>query len=578
MYKAYGKGTIRETLDAIQHRNLVLPAIQREFVWAPAQICQFFDSLMQGYPFGTFLYWEVNAENSSMFRWYDFVLNYHQKNSPHCPPHPTLHDTNLIAVLDGQQRLTALNIGLQGSMAWKLPRRHYQFDENYPIRRLHIDLLSVPDEEEGNRYKFEFLREDTTPRRSEKEYWFRVADIMGMHSNKELVKRLNNLELEGDAFDRASDTLSTLHETVHTKPLIMYYAEQSQNIENVLQIFIRMNSGGTFLSYSDLLLSIAVAHWDELDARKEIHGFVDALNGVGRGFAFSKDFVLKAGLVLSDMNVGFKVANFNRLNMDNLEANWPGIKESLFLGTRLVHQFGFDRNNLRAHNAILPIIYYLHASKRDSSFLTHSRHGEDRKAIRRWLISSLIKQGAWGQGTDTLLARLREIIRRDGQSRFPIEPLVRALGLTFNDEEIEDLVDMEAWDHRLYALLTLLFPFMDSSHEYHIDHIFPYARFNDDSLRTAGVPEDRFGEYKEKMNRLGNFQLLSVQENLAKSDKLPIDWLNEMTFPTDAGNESREGYTERRLLIGLPAGLDGFEAFYEARRDRLKERIKRLLG
>ena len=52
--------TIKETLDQIQSNELVLPAIQREFVWRPEQICRLFDSLMQGYPFGTFLYWQVN--------------------------------------------------------------------------------------------------------------------------------------------------------------------------------------------------------------------------------------------------------------------------------------------------------------------------------------------------------------------------------------------------------------------------------------------------------------------------------------------------------------------------------------
>ena len=49
--------TIKETLDQIQCKKLVLPAIQREFVWRPEQIYRLFDSLMQGYPFGTFLYW-----------------------------------------------------------------------------------------------------------------------------------------------------------------------------------------------------------------------------------------------------------------------------------------------------------------------------------------------------------------------------------------------------------------------------------------------------------------------------------------------------------------------------------------
>ena len=154
MYKSYGSnGTIREVLDAIQRRALVLPAIQREFVWRPEQICNFFDSLMQGYPFGTFLFWSVEPTNSNNFKWYDFVRNYHEKDHPHCPELGELPNQALTAVLDGQQRLTALNIGLQGSMAWKLPRAHYRFPQNFPTRSLYLNILARAGEEPGARYQ-----------------------------------------------------------------------------------------------------------------------------------------------------------------------------------------------------------------------------------------------------------------------------------------------------------------------------------------------------------------------------------------------------------------------------------------
>ena len=58
------------------------------------------------------------------------------------------------------------------------------------------------------------------------------------------------------------------------------------------------------------------------------------------GFNFSKDFVLKAGLMLSDIKgVGFKVANFDRKNMKKLEANWPKVAETLQLTVRLAADF-----------------------------------------------------------------------------------------------------------------------------------------------------------------------------------------------------------------------------------------------
>lgn len=65
---------------------------------------------------------------------------------------------------------------------------------------------------------------------------------------------------------------------------ISYYLEESTELDKVLNIFIRVNSGGTPLSYSDLLLSFATAQWQDKDARESINEIVDELNEVGRGF------------------------------------------------------------------------------------------------------------------------------------------------------------------------------------------------------------------------------------------------------------------------------------------------------
>ena len=78
-------GTISDALKKVSSNDYVLPAIQREFVWQPEQICSLFDSVMQGYPFGDFLFWGIDRENSHKYRWYGFVLDYHQRDRPHCP-------------------------------------------------------------------------------------------------------------------------------------------------------------------------------------------------------------------------------------------------------------------------------------------------------------------------------------------------------------------------------------------------------------------------------------------------------------------------------------------------------------
>ena len=579
MYQVHG--TIKETLDAIQRRDLVLPAIQREFVWGGGQICRLFDSIMQGYPFGAFLYWRVQPENSGNFRFFDFVLNYHQRDNPHCPPLPPLHDRQLTAVLDGQQRLTALNIGLRGSMARKRPRLWWNNPDAFPVRTLHLDLLWRPEEdEEGSNYRFDFLTDDQGNRARDGECWFRVGQVLAMKDGPPMVRWLNE-RLPQEDVDPAYETLDRLYRVVHTENTVAFYEERSQELDKVLQIFIRTNSGGTILSHSDLLLSIAVSQWTQKDARKEIHTLVDELNRIGTGFTLSKDWVLKAGLMLSDVgSVAFKVDNFNRENMATLEENWDSVKHSLTLTVQLVSSFGFSGQNLRANNAILPIAYYLHKKGYGETYLDRNEFKQDREVIREWLIRSLLKSGVWGGGLDTLLTAIRSVIGENGDDSFPASSIQeemtrRGRSLIFEDEEIEDLVDMEFNGRLTFALLSLLFPFVDLHNQFHVDHVFPRSRFTEARLRSAGVPDDEIGSFRSSGNRLANLQLLQGAQNYEKSDRMPADWLDQ-TYPGDPAG--RRQYENIHLLGDVPEEMTEFRVFYDARRTRLKEEITRLLG
>ena len=571
--------TIKETLDEIHRRDLVLPAIQREFVWGREQIYRFFDSLMQGYPFGTFLYWRVTPEISGNFKFFEFVLNYHERDNPHCPPLPDMPNRPLTAVLDGQQRLTALNIGLRGSAAWKLPRLRRTNPDAFPERLLYLDLLWRPGEDdEGLEYRFSFLSDEQSSAVNG-ECWFPIREVLKMKSGPAMVQWLNQ-RLPQDHVDQAYETLDRLHRMVHSEHLVAFYEERGQELDKVLQIFIRMNDGGTPLSHSDMLLSVAVAQWSPHDARKEIHELVDELNKIGSGFAFSKDLVLKAGLMLSDIgSVGFKVDNFNRENMDIFESKWDDVKRALTLTVQLVSDFGFTGQNLRAHNAILPIAYYLYMKEPGDGYLTHSQFETDRQAIREWLIRSLLKSGIWGSGLDTLLTALRRVVRENGDVDFPVariyqEMASRGRWLVFEEGEIEELADMSSGSGLTFALLSLLFPFVNLRNQFHIDHIFPRSRFTERRLSNAGVAVEKIDDFIRSGERLANLQLLEGSKNAEKSAKMPAEWLSE-EFPQSS---SRLNYQGLHLLGDLPDSIGQFDVFYNARRERLKNRLGKLLG
>jgi hypothetical protein len=570
--------TVRTTLDRIWKHDYVLPAIQREFVWNPKQICKLFDSLMQGFPVGSFLFWKIEPPTSKNFRFFDFSREYHQRDDPHCPPLGKAPDGAVTAVLDGQQRLTALNVGLRGSLAVKEPNKWWNNPKAFPVKKLYLDLLNQPTpDEEGAIYRFEFLTDEKAAALTSGEYWFPVNRIFGMVEPSEPMVYLAEQGLGNTT--SAVKSLHRLQAMVHNALVISYYEEESQDIEKVLNIFIRTNSGGTVLSYSDLLLSIATAQWEQRDARTEINTLVDALNVTGLGFNFSKDFVLKAGLMLSDIaSVGFKVENFDRNNMKKLEATWPQIAETLRLTARLIASFGLSRDTITADSALLPVAYYLHTRQCEEGYLTSKLEAEDRKIIKHWLIRSLIKPGIWGSGLDVLLTALREIVRASG-GKFPDEALeremrVRGKSLTFTQEEVEELADMKYGSHDLFGLLTLLFPFVDTRNQFHIDHVFPSAAFHARKLKHLGLSEQAIVRLQDNKDRLPNLQLLQGPDNQSKNDEMPAKWITE-TYKKD---EDRKDYISRHLLDGVMTDLTGFETFFMGRRRSLLERIATVLN
>ena len=577
-------GTIKEAVESISSRGYVLPAIQREFVWRPEQVCNLFDSVMQGYPFGEFMFWRVEAQNASLYRWYDFVRDYHQRDNPHCPELGPIHDKPLTAVLDGQQRMTAFNIGLRGSMAIKLPYKWWNSSDAFPRRVLALDLLSPPNpDEEGSRYAFEFV----VPERmglQDQHLWFKVSDILSFPQDNPapaMLEWITELRLDTEPQNLAFGALNRLHQAICVQPVVAYYEEKSQDIERVLNIFIRCNSGGTPLSYSNLLLSIAVSQWDTRDARSEVHGLVDDMNQVRPGLRFNADFVLKAGLMLTDIaSVGFKVENFTHENMAILEKNWPKIRRALLETVDLIDSFGFDSRTIQATNSLLPVAYYLYKKGAPHNFETSDHFRNDRKLIRGWLTRSILKEsGIWGSGLDTLLSALRDVIGDSNGAEFPAVELRHVMAqrgktLDFVEEEIEDLADMRLGDRRMFPLLTMLFPDLESRDGSDIDHVFPKSRFTPNRLKAAWVPDGQIEMFRDRCDRLANLQLLDRSVNNEKRATLPADWLN-VHCPEP---QARQSYCGRHLLGDVPKEIKDFDRFYSTRREKLRERIATLVN
>lgn len=121
-----------------------LPHIQRPFVWNTFQIEQLFDSILRLYPFGSLLFFKT-IEDIRHRKFIDNYLNTLNHDAYFLPRNNELKTL----VLDGQQRLQALFIGLNGS---------------YEGKELYFNILSGgPGDFIENKYIFKFLGEPRFP-------------------------------------------------------------------------------------------------------------------------------------------------------------------------------------------------------------------------------------------------------------------------------------------------------------------------------------------------------------------------------------------------------------------------------
>src|SRR5690554_2716005 len=576
--------TIKEAITSISEQEFILPAIQREFVWNTRQIEMLFDSIMRDYPISTFLFWHVKAEHVNRFKFYRFLPYFHQRDKRHNDPAELSITKDRRAVLDGQQRLTSLYLGLKGSYAYKLNRYNWKSDHAFPKRHLYINLLSAAEDNEML-YDFRFLSDEELnhfkSNFSSKYHWFKVGDILDYTGLIQLMNYITKNSLadsskfSDEQIDFASNTLSNLYEKFNDKELINFYLEKSEELDKVLHIFIRVNSGGTKLSYSDLLLSIATAQWKDKDAREVIHKFVDSVNSIDPGFNINKDLVLKSCLVLADLDVKFNVDNFSSENMQVIENQWDSISTAINISFQLIASFGFDSKTLTAYNAVIPIAYFLKKSGIGEEVLHSNLHQQNRANIKEWLIRALLRK-VFGGTPDNLYPTYRKIIA-ETLGTFPLEELIIKYkgsnkSLSFDEDTIDNLLNTQYGSAFAYMVLSLLYP-LNHNYKFHQDHMHPKKFFTHKALKKMGYDDVKVEDYMSRFNSLGNLQLIQETQNLEKNATPLVEWLSNTISGAELSNYKQLHY----IPMENDLSMDSFLEFYEERRKMLKAKLMQLL-
>ncbi|WQS02997.1 DUF262 domain-containing protein [Helicobacter pylori] len=391
-------------------------------------------------------------------------------------------------------------MGLKATL--KENRARYNNPNAYEEKRLYLNLKHQPnmDNPEDN-YQFEFHAK--APTNDENHFWFKVGDILELES-------VWNYAQEHGLKGNALNLLEKLKDAFHTKQLISFFEEKEKNLNKVLNIFIRVNSGGEELSYSDLLMSILTASFSG-DIRGKMNELVDALKD--KGFPnVGKDQVLKTCLLLIGKDTTFELKNFNKNNVKEIEENWEKITESIYDAAKLLENFGYVKYLGSAY--ILSSLAYFY-------FLKQKMDKKDEEQALKFVRNAQI-MGHFGGSTDTKLSIIAHSIKESCTFEAFNHNLAKheTNPLKITNDDIEGMVFVDRHT-RVFPVLQILYPNLNyKTTTFHIDHIYPKSKFKKENER---LDKDFYG----CENYLYNLQILEGQENIAKKDKDPEVWLKE---------------------------------------------------
>lgn len=485
------------------------------------------------------------------FQLYKFITNYDERK-----PHnekiriEEIRRDDLYIVLDGQQRLTSLYIGLKGTRTLKKKNAKINNPNAYEEKRLYLNLKHQPnmDNPEDN-YQFEFHAK--TPENDKEHFWFKVGDILELESG--VLNYVNEHRLEKNELG----LLEKLKDAFHNKQLISFFEETEKNLNKVLNIFIRVNSGGVKLSYSDLLMSILTASFSS-DIREKMNELVDTLKD--KGFPnVGKDQVLKTCLLLIGKDTTFELKNFNKKNIKEIEDNWEKITDSIYNAAKLLETFGYVGYLGSAY--ILSSLAYFY-------FLNSKMNENDKEQALKFVRNAQITS-YFTPSTDTKLNNIANSMK-DAQTFESFNHNLakhQTYPLKITNDAIEEM--MCSSSHALvFPILQILYPNLNyKTTTFHIDHIYPKSKFN---KKNEKLNKDFYGW----RDYLFNLQLLEGAENIAKKNKNPEVWLKEEYKDERAIEE----YKKRNYIDpNLKLEWENIKDFREKREKAIIEKLKEVL-
>lgn len=555
--------SIVNLLNQIKHEEIVLPAIQRDFVWPEERVLRLLDSIMRGYPIGIALLWETYFD--LQYRKFDEAFREGQ-----------VHDfkenkkkRKLKLVLDGQQRLQSLYIALYGT---------------YEGKSLYFDVLSGRESDNlvEEKYDFQFLDKtgfDEWEKRlpdsrggaselhnGDAQYLVKVADLFaaGVRERKALEKRIaERVTLNDDDETRLSENMALFDEVLTKNQNILKVSVIDEDLPgdnpdrkseaDVLEVFVRVNREGTPLSRSDLIFSMLKLNWRE--SAESLPEFVRQINQ-GNTFALDTDFVIRCLYAVSGLGTKFDLDQLRRKdNVEKLRANFQGCCDAIRSVVDTVSRDCWCSSSglLGGQTTLVPFVYYLFRTPK------HELPTGQIEAFRKSLYLFAFARPFSRYADSRLWTFIRRELAPLAEKKDYHFPFERAVWWVKYWEAVTGF-DERLLEHNVSLTLHVLQHLSTNKAHYErnagqVDHIFPRS-----VLRKKGFEES-------EINHFGNFWILAQGKNQNKSDKHPADFFSDVP-----DKEMQRAMIDREML-----DYRRFSTFIKSRSAKVLEAVKKRL-
>jgi uncharacterized protein with ParB-like and HNH nuclease domain len=521
---------ISNLLTQIGNKEIVLPAIQRDFVWKEDRISMMFDSIMRGYPIGIILLWETYLD----IKYREFTRDYHSEMKYTFSDN--LQNKRIKLVLDGQQRLQSLYMAVEGHLDNK---------------KFYFDILSgrTADDFREVFYSFRFLtsnevleineltllnkqksirKNNTAVNEQDENVIFKPVKEL-LNSSPELRVKLkneikNSYNLNTDEELRLELNMNKLVHAFTNDPNILKVSIIDENKSkdsydrkkesDILEAFVRINRQGITLSRSDLIFSMLKLNWKE--SSEELPEFIRQINE-GNNLDIDIDFAIRSLFAVSNLGSKFDVdllrkrSNVNKVK-DNYERTCNAIKALVdFLGDDCKI---LNSNIIGGNLNLIPFVYYLSNTK--DNLVPNSEAHKIKMALYLFGFTRPFSR----YGDNRIGKFIKEELKPLAEKQDDGFPLERAIIWT-NYWESYNAFNIKTLQKNVYLTFHLLqgktgAKFKYSRNAPEIDHIFPKS-----------VLESKGFDYRE-INSYGNFWILAKTKNQNKSDKHPKDYLKDV--------------------------------------------------